>query len=205
MRIRFSANFGKFAALQVRRKPSAGLQLRKATNPRFPFLRTPCQQRISKRTILLLGRQGVKCGRSLAEFCTSLGGGRTIQHKPTGGNLRPAADGGSHEVTRNGLAAASAFLLHPLANLPGDGLGVGAVVLPAGAAEHDVVGADRPFVAAVVLDQFAGDRRREDSEPDFATSTARLPAAARRRCEQGHADRPSCRSRRSTACSAIRR
>ena len=43
---------GKFPALPVRQNLFAGLQLRKTTCPRFPFMRYPRQQRMSKRTIL---------------------------------------------------------------------------------------------------------------------------------------------------------
>ena len=95
MRSRFSPKLGKFTALQVRQKPAAGLQLRKVTSPRFPFVRYPRQQRMSKRTILLLGPQGITVGQKEPEFCASLGVGRTIQEVGTEGSRFE-----SHEVAQ---------------------------------------------------------------------------------------------------------
>ena len=81
MHSRFPPNYGKIETLHVRHNPSARLQLRTRPTARFPFLRWPPQQTTSKRTILTLGPQGLKCGRIVTDFCGSLGVGRTIPGK----------------------------------------------------------------------------------------------------------------------------
>ena len=90
MRTRFSPKRGKFPTLPVRQKPFAGLQLRKSTSPHFPFLRYPRQQRIGKRTILVLAPQRLTCGGKQPEFCAVLGVGRTIREV---GTSRPTRSG----------------------------------------------------------------------------------------------------------------